>query len=222
MNIESPFPKYYVGVDPHDAKLKVMFIGNSITVHEVRPELGWFWVHGMAASSIDNDYVHHVIRYLNTKEDKLSAYVYSGKLWELDYYKFENLDYVLDEIKQYQPDIIVIRIGENTYPNLQKFGYDLFPTFNKLVEFAKKTAKHVFVTSLFWPNVTIDDVILRATKQNGAYYVEIGDLNVPENKAIGLFENVDVANHPGDLGMKRIGERIIDSLEENVFKNISK
>ena len=219
---KNPFPKYYEGVPIEDAKLKVMFIGNSITVHEVKPELGWFWVQGMAASSLENDYVHHVIRFLKQKEDQLSVYVYSGKLWELDYWKFENLDYVLREIEQYQPNILVLRIGENTYPNMQKYGYDLFPTFNRLVEFSKQIAKYVFVTSLFWRNDIIDDVIFKATKQNGAFYVDIGDLNLPENKAIGLFENVDVANHPGDLGMKRIGERIIDSLEENIFKNISR
>ena len=222
METINPFPKYYVGVPSKEAKLKVMFIGNSITVHEIRPELGWTRVCGMAASSLENDYVHQVIRYLEQKEDKLSVYVYSGKLWELDYYKFENLDYVLDEIKQYQPDIVIIRIGENTYPNLQKLGYDLFPTFNKLVVFAKQTAKYVFVTSLFWANDVIDNVILRAVKDNDAFYVDIRDLNTPENKAIGLFENVDVASHPGDLGMKKIADRIIDSLEQNVFKNTSK
>ena len=212
------FPKYYEGVFPKEAKLKVMFIGNSITIHEIRPELGWNRLCGMAASSLENDYVHHVIRYLQQKEDKLSVYVYSGKLWELDYYKFENLDYVLKEIEQYQPDIIIIRIGENTYPNLQKYRYDLFPTFNRLVEFSKQTAKYVFVTSLFWKNDVIDDVISKAVKENDAFYIDIRDLNIPENKAIGLFENVDVASHPGDLGMQRIAERIIDSLEEKVFK----
>lgn len=215
---KNPFPKYYEGVFPKEAKLKVMFIGNSITIHEIRPELGWNRLCGMAASSLENDYVHHVIRYLQQKEDKLSVYVYSGKLWELDYYKFENLDYVLKEIEQYQPDIIIIRIGENTYPNLQKYGYDLFSTFNRLVEFSKQTAKYVFVTSLFWKNDVIDDVISKAVKENDAFYIDIRDLNIPENKAIGLFENVDVASHPGDLGMQRIAERIIDSLEEKVFK----
>ena len=77
------------------------------------------------------------------------------------------------------------------------------------------------VTSLFWKNDVIDDVILRATKENDAFYIDIGDLNIPENKALGLFENVDVASHPGDLGMKRIAERIIDSLDKNVFKKTS-
>lgn len=217
MNNNYSFPRYYEGVSPEKANLKVMFVGNSITVHEIRPELGWNHLCGMAASSLENDYVHHVIRFLKGKEDKLSVYVYNGKLWELDYYKFENLDYILNEINQYQPDIIIIRIGENVYPAYQKYGYDLFPSFNRLIEFSKQIAKHVFITSLFWKNDVIDDVILKATKENGAFYVDIRDLEVPENKAIGLFKNVDVSNHPGDLGMQKIAKRIIKSIEENVF-----
>ena len=118
-----PFPKYFEGISPNQAKLKVMFIGNSITIHEMNPNLGWNRLSGMAASSLENDYVHHVIRYLNQKEDKTSVYVYSGKLWELDYWEFKNLDYVLNEIKEYQPDIIILRIGENCYPNYLKYGH---------------------------------------------------------------------------------------------------
>lgn len=216
-----PFPKYLEGISPNQAKLKVMFIGNSITIHEINPNLGWNRLCGMAASSLENDYVHHVIRYLNQKEDRLSVYIYSGKLWELDYWEFKNLDYVLNEIKEYQPDIIILRIGENCYPNYLKYGHDIFPAFNRLVQYSKSVAKYVFVTSLFWKNDVIDDVILRATKENNAFYIDIGDLNIPENKALGLFENVDVASHPGDLGMKRIAERIIDSLDKNVFKKTS-
>jgi hypothetical protein len=32
-------------------------------------------------------------------------------------------------------------------------------------------------------------------------------------KAIGLFEHEGVANHPGDIGMKNIAERILKELK---------
>ena len=38
--------------------LKVLFVGNSITKHEPRPETGWYKDCGMAATCIENDYVH--------------------------------------------------------------------------------------------------------------------------------------------------------------------
>ena len=38
--------------------VRVMFVGNSITLHGVLKEIGWNNEWGMAASSADNDYVH--------------------------------------------------------------------------------------------------------------------------------------------------------------------
>ena len=43
-----------------DGNLKILFVGNSITRHGVLEEIGWLNDHGMAASSIDKDYVHLV------------------------------------------------------------------------------------------------------------------------------------------------------------------
>ena len=40
----------------------IVFIGNSITLHERLPEIGWLNVWGMTASAADRDYVHIVTR----------------------------------------------------------------------------------------------------------------------------------------------------------------
>ncbi len=41
----------------HNLK-NILFLGNSITYHDYCPSIGWYGQYGMAASSIDNDYVH--------------------------------------------------------------------------------------------------------------------------------------------------------------------
>lgn len=50
-------------------------------------------------------------------------------------------------------------------------------------------------------------------EQNDYTFVSIVDLGYEdENKALGLFEHPGVAIHPGDKGMQRIAERIIEKL----------
>ena len=44
------------------AKIKILFMGNSITKHAKKPEIGWNNDCGMAASSVENDYVHQIVK----------------------------------------------------------------------------------------------------------------------------------------------------------------
>jgi len=50
-----------------DSKLKVLFVGNSITLHGVCESIGWNHECGMAASRAENDYVHPVINDLRKR-----------------------------------------------------------------------------------------------------------------------------------------------------------
>ena len=40
---------------------RVLFVGNSITLHSARPEIGWHGDWGMAASDAAHDYLHLVM-----------------------------------------------------------------------------------------------------------------------------------------------------------------
>ena len=85
--------------------------------------------------------------------------------------------------------------------------------YQKLIEFLSQNQKaKIVVTTGFWRHKG-DDAIRQVAKKQGYPLVELGDLGeMDEMKAIGLFEHEGVTNHPGDLGMEKIAERIFEKL----------
>ena len=194
-----------------NSNLKILFIGNSITLHEPAPKIGWNNNFGMAASSEENDYVHQVIKGLNVKYGSVSYAVCNASDWEFNFYDEELLKKFLP-LRNFNADIIVFRIGENV--NREMLGkYDYAKYFEKFVKSLIKDDTKIIVTNTFWAYDLISNPMEKVAKQNGYVFVNISDLGFKdENKAIGLFEHAGVASHPGDLGMKRIAERILKVL----------
>ncbi len=190
---------------------RILFVGNSITRHGPKSEIGWLHDWGMAASAPEKDYVHQTVALLEQKWGPVDYAFVNFSKWEVNYWD----DTVLRDCETYlefEPDIVVLRIGENIWSRavrdkLQEI--DLHPHCTLMVEsFAKKGAK-ILLTDLFWPHEPIDSVIRRVAEEGNYPLVHLGDLGESdENKAIGLFEHTGVAAHPGDLGMYRIAERI--------------
>lgn len=190
---------------------RVLFIGNSITRHGPKPDIGWEHDWGMAASAAEKDYVHQTVAILEERGMTVDYAFANFSRWEVNYWD----DGVLadcDRFLQFEPHIVVIRLGENIWSRAVRDKLreiDLHPHFELMVSsFAKKGAR-IILTDLFWPHEPIDSVICRVAEEGNYPLVHLGDLGVlDENKAIGLFEHTGVAAHPGDLGMYRIAERI--------------
>jgi len=191
---------------------KILFIGNSITRHGPKAEIGWEHDWGMAASAPEKDYVHQTVALLEKHWGAVDYAFANFSKWEVNYWDdgvLKDCDAFLD----FEPDIVVIRIGENIWSRAVRDKLDeidLYPHYDRMVKrFAQNGAK-VILTDLFWPQEKIDSVIRRVAADNGYPLVHLGDLGVKdENKAIGLFAHSGVAAHPGDLGMKRMAERIV-------------
>ena len=68
--------------------------------------------------------------------------------------------------------------------------------------------------SPFWQNAVKAECTAKAAADVGAVYVDAGVLGLKaENKAVGRFAHWGVANHPGDLGMRRLADLILDGFE---------
>ena len=211
------YPFYFDGANKEEAELKVMFIGNSITIHEPKEEIGWVKKCGMAASDIDHDYVHIVYRYLCNKHPKTSICVFNGGNWEVDFMNKSRLDVILKAAKEYQPDLIIVRIGEN-YRREYMEQHDPYNGFFPLINGLKETCNNVFMTSLFWRYDNLDLAISRVAKELNVPLIPLTDLgDSRENMAFDQYGETIYSTHPGDLGMQRIADRIINVLKEYNF-----
>ncbi len=196
--------------------VRILFLGNSITRHAPKAEIGWdgFW--GMAASSEENDYVHLLMKSVGSVTDNAAFCICQSAEWEKDY---KNLDFSFDgfeRAKNFGTDIIIMRLIENC--PFDDFDNECFK--KQLMKFLNylsngKAVKVILTTSFWYHNG--DVAIKELAKEQNLPLVELGDLGeLDEMKAIGLFEHEGVANHPGDKGMKHIADRIFEILKEMI------
>ena len=190
--------------------LRVLFVGNSITRHGYRAEIGWYGDWGMAASSKEKDYVHRAIAMLEEKYGKVYACITQGSDWERGYDRTaEVLNEEYSASREFCADVVVIRIGENMPKGCAP---ECKPQFAEMIEFfASNENAKVIVTDSFWQNDARDGMIKEICEEKGYTFCQIHDLEYDEaNMAIGLFEHNGVARHPSDLGMENIAKRIVE------------
>ena len=187
---------------------RIMFVGNSITLHGVLPSIGWHNECGMAASKKENDYVHILMKKTNEIMPDSQYCICQVAEWEREYKNGESKYELFEDARNFDADIIVARFIENCPQD--NFDSNIFKKeYSALLAFLNKSQKaKIIITTGFWKHPG-DKAISEYAKANNLSCVELGDLGeLDEMKAIGLFEHSGVANHPGDLGMKNIAERI--------------
>lgn len=205
----------YVTFIQEDGKgKKVMFVGNSITRHGITPEIGWYWDWGMAASALENDYVHLLVDKINMIEPDTSFCVCQVAKWECEYKNGSEHLQAYTRARDFEADVIVFRMIENC-PH-HDFDKDTFyREYQNLIDYLNPTGKaKIILTTGFWKHPG-DDTIIRIAKEREYPYIYLGELGEDDKmKAIGLFEHTGIANHPGDLGMQHIAELIWEKIKE--------
>ncbi len=190
--------------------LRMLFVGNSITMHEPNAEIGWPHRWGMAASSAENDYVHKTASLLGN----VSACVGQLSDWEVHYDTgLAALQQRLQEIKDFSADIVVVRMGENM-PGDKLATIDPKPYIKELIAWLSEGARQVIVTDNFWRREQLDRVFEEICAEEGYTFCRISDLyDDKRTMALGLFEHKGVALHPSDYGMEQIARRIAEKVK---------
>ena len=194
-----------------NAAKRILVVGNSITRHGPREEIGWTGDWGMAASAPERDYVHLLLSRLTADGYDVFLRVRQCAEWEMNF-PSQDVAELYREERAFAPDLIVFRLGENVAEENK-------PAFREAIErfvgfVASEKTKIVF-TTCFWHNEIIDDGIRAVAAAHHAPLVELGDLgDDPAMKAPGLFWHSGVAAHPGDRGMETIANRIYAVVKE--------
>ena len=165
---------------------KILFVGNSLTSHGPKADIDWHGNWGMAATSLEKDYVH-------------VGYDIAGKYADAAAFK---------------ADLVILCIGENVAalktPEAQAKYQEQVTALLKTLKSNPKAA--IIVRSSFWPSEAKDSAMRKACEAVGGTFVDISALSKDEKnyaRSERPYKHAGVANHPGDRGMAAIAEEIV-------------
>lgn len=195
---------------------RIMFVGNSITLHGKLKEIGWNNDWGMAASSEENDYVHILMRKTKEYDSEAAFCICQVAAWESDYKNGKEKYPLYEKARVFNADIIIMRFVENC-PGKDFDGTVFRKEMSDLLDYLNPSGKaKIIMTTGFWHHPGDGEIVAYA-EENGLPVVILGDLgDDDEMMAKGLFEHSGVAMHPGDLGMKTIALRIFEALKKYI------
>jgi len=196
--------------------LRVLFVGNSITLHGVAPHIGWHWRWGMAATVKEKDYVHLCMGHILEKHPDAAFGICQVSRWERNYKTGSETFPEYENAREFDPDVIIIKLSANC-PH-EDFDEALFyDRFAELISYLSKSGKAKALVCTGFYKHPAEPAILRYaadTKQPLVILSDLGDM--PEMQALGRFEHPGVSIHPGDLGMETIAGRICDVFDREL------
>jgi hypothetical protein len=196
---------------------RILFLGNSITLHGPKADIGWTGNWGMAASSEDKDYVHLVTNAL-AQHTGSKPRIMVGNIADFERnYATYDVDKEMKDLFAFDPDLVVLAIGENV-PALGSEGDKAKFKAGVMSILRCALAKRrplVVVRSSFWADAAKDEVLRHACREANGIFVDAGPIgrdaaNVARSER--SFTHDGVAAHPGDKGMKALADAIIGAV----------
>ncbi len=198
---------------------RVLFLGNSITLHGPSEAIGWSGNWGMAASSAEKDYAHLLLARIAKKSGKApESQITNIADFERNSASFDIKQRLKRELA-FAPDLIIVAIGENVPALANDDARKAFRAgFTRLINELKTTGKpRIVVRSCFWADAAKDDIMRAVAQESGATWVDISALGKFETnfaRSERPFKHEGVAGHPGDRGMRAIAEALWSAIEK--------
>jgi len=189
---------------------KVLFVGDSITLHPPNKALDWTGNWGMAASAPEKDYAHLFYGAICAAQPNLHPeLVISGRDVAVAGRIDQNLAN-LDRLKAVGADLIVVQLGENE-------GAKDLGTFEELYErlvvgLKGDQAPTILCTGVWrsGENSAKNHMIRAICLRQGAHFVAIEPMppGCDAGSEAGKFTNQGVNWHPGDKGMQHYADAL--------------
>ncbi|MEE0946222.1 MAG: hypothetical protein U0M42_05290 [Acutalibacteraceae bacterium] len=197
--------------------IRVLYVGNSITKHAPKLDIGWEKDCGMAASCIEKDYVHLVQAKVKEYHPDAAFSILQVANYEREFYTREPENYYVGA-KDFKPDIIFMFFGANVNGEYDKtenppktFGKAYEDLRNYLVDGRDVLVVH---SQGFYIRPVLDSEKEAVAKKYCETFVNLDEMRV-------LPETHGMYNHPNDLGMQLIADKFWAEIEEYV-KNFKK
>jgi len=185
---------------------KVLILGNSIVRHGPLPPIGWNNNWGMAATSIDSDFVHILIRDIKGKDSSCNIIYENIADFERDFdtYNFEKAK----SFRNFNPDMIILRISENIDSN-KAIDKGLLRYYDSLIKHIDPSGQAVkIIVGGFWRN----DPVIRMLSDYAYFkdytFIDQSGICSNETKAIGQWKDPGIQEHPNNKGMRIIEQSI--------------
>ena len=197
-------------------------IGNSITKHGICDY--WWNECGMAATILDNDYVHQFISIFeeNSKE-KIDCKIFNFSEWEVLSKDRTQTVPLLDGFLDKSLDLVTIQLSENIV-DITTFEVDL----TELVEYVKAKAPNAQIVLIddFWDTekseikrkaserLDVDFLNLDEIRGNKEYQQQLGQIVYDIDGGEHIVEHLGVASHPNDDAMKYIATKLYSLVKQ--------
>ncbi len=211
--------KLNVGVDLKVGSLsvnRILFLGNSITLHGPAANIGWTGNWGMAASSEEKDFVHLLTEQVaQAAGGKPKIMVRNIADFERGLASFDIQERLKEELA-FHPDVVVLAIGENcATPDNDEAKRAFSTALDNLLDAIERNGKpKVFVRSQFWAESTKDGLLKAATLKHQHIWVDLNG-SIDEScyaRSERKIDHAGVAGHPGDKGMQVIADTIMKEI----------
>ncbi|MBN1469491.1 MAG: SGNH/GDSL hydrolase family protein [Fusobacteriaceae bacterium] len=181
--------------------IKVLIIGNSLTLHPISEKVNWERVCGMAASSKENDYVHLLFEKLKTYKENILFKYTNYAIFEREFEKIS-----INELVEFNANFIIFQLGDNV-SDLDNFKQNYI----ELINCFKNEKTAILLTTPFFYSNEKNRIVSDVAKNTDSFLIDLSNLYSDKRnfaKAEYNYKHKGVGLHPGDFGMKNIADAI--------------